>query len=124
MEKIRKTIGLLGFCPSCLRWQGIFAFEDYICLVCRENDRDGGALKKLLVSILALIASWFGYGEYSDIKTQNLELQDKIGALEQRVNESAFGGSIDKNGDGHIDKWEKDNGMPPLMNPKYWSENR
>lgn len=121
-KTIRQFIGLLGFCPSCLRWQGIFAFEDYICLTCRENDRDGGALKKLVVGILALIASWFGYGEYSDIKNQNLELQDKIGALEEQINQPLVGGVQDKDGDGRITKWDKDNGLAPLMNPKYWSE--
>lgn len=123
MKHIRKIIGLLGFCSSCLRWQGIFAFEDYVCVVCKENDRDGGALKKILIGVATAILSYFGYGEYSDIKTQNLELQDKLGQIEQRINEPVFGGSIDKNGDGHIDKWEKDNGMAPLMNPKYWSDN-
>ena len=116
-----KLIGLTGFCPSCLHWQGVFTFTDYVCLDCHENQKDGGGIKKILIGIIASILSFFGYGEYSEIKEQNLELQDKLGALEEQVNQPILGGVQDKDGDGVISKWEKDNGLPPLMNPKYWS---
>ena len=118
-----KLIGLTGFCPSCLSWQAKFTFTNYVCFECFENEKDGGGLKKILIGIIAAILSFFGYGEYSELKTQNLELQDKLGALEEQVNrpDELLGASQDKNGDGVISKWEKDNGLPPLMNPKYWS---
>lgn len=121
MNILRKTIGLLGLCPSCLRYQGIFTFTDYVCLNCHENEKDGGGLKKIIVGILASILSFFGYGEYSDLKQNNLDLQNKLGALEEQIKEPVLGGSLDKDGDGDIDKWDKDNGLPALYNPKYWS---
>ena len=78
-------------------------------------------MKKLLIGIIASILSFFGYGEYSNIKDQNLELQQKLGAIEKKVKEPVLGGAVDKDGDGILSKWEKDNGLPPLYNPKYWS---
>ena len=118
---IRKTIGLLGLCPSCLRYQGIFTFTDYICLTCHENEKDGGGLSKICFGLLALIASWFGYGEYSEQADKITELQGQIQELNNKPNEQVLGGVQDKDGDGRITKWDKDNGLPALYNPKYWS---
>ena len=121
MKTIRQLIGLLGLCPSCLHYQGIFTFTDYVCLTCHENEKDGGGLKKIFVSILALIASYFGYGEYSEQANKITELQGQIQELSNRP-EEILGGVQDKDGDGRITKWDKDTGLPALYNPKYWSQ--
>ena len=113
MKLIRKTIGLFGLCPSCLKWQGIFAFEDYICENCNEDGRDGGGLKKILASILALVASWFGYGEYN----KNI---DKIQALEQRIEQTR--GIVENQAERPLGAGVIDNGIRGIANPKYWSK--
>lgn len=112
---IRQTIGLLGFCPSCLRWQGIFAFEDYVCATCHEDGKDGGVLKKTFISIATVILSYFGYGEYTELKETNIKLDEKLGNLESKIQSPVLGADKNKS------KWELDNGLPPLSNPKYWS---
>ena len=121
MKYLRKTIGLLGLCPSCLRWQGIFAFEDSVCVICYENEKDGGAFKKIGAGLAIAGTLGFGGQQLNSINNQNLELKEKLGALEEQIKEPSFGGVYDKDGDGDIDKWDKDNGLPALYNPKYWS---
>ena len=70
----------------------MFAFEDSVCSNCYENQKDGGGLKKILIGIIASILSFFGYGEYSELKNQNLELQNKLGAIEEQIRQPILGG--------------------------------
>ena len=112
IKTLRKTIGLLGLCPSCLKWQGIFAFEDYVCENCNEDGRDGGGLKKLLFGIIASILAFFGYGDYSNKTSQIEELRGQVKELktEQEIERPLGAGVID-------------NGIRGIANPKYWSKN-
>ena len=122
MKYLRKTIGLLGLCPSCLRYQGIFTFTDYVCSVCYENEKDGGAFKKIGAGLAIAGTLGFGGQKMIEIKNENTQLQEKLGAMEEQIKQPVLGGIQDKDGDGRITKWDKDNGLPALYNPKYWSQ--